>query len=471
MLSIEMDRATMAYTLAAHIIIVSISLALPIIMVLAEYLGYRKGNVYFKTLAKRLSTALVIFFAVGTASGIAVASELLVLFPGFMSFVGKVAILPFYIEVFAFFGESVLLGIYVYSWNKVANRKVHMLMGALIAVFANLSGVLIIMINAWMNTPNGFNILGYEKTGILSGVNPLAVFLTNSTPVEELHALGGTLFTGAFLMTGYFAYRLLKSRIDLEKEYYKSALKISFALTFVLMIFVAIGGTLSMDMMFSYQPLKYAVMDLDMVPHAFAYEMLFGFKVPIPGLQSILATGSPSGIVPGLSSYPSADWAPLWIHDTFDAMVLTGTIMGLLLLAGVIASFIESSGRKSKSAISRLFMLFHPTQSRLMLKLLPVFSLVALFTLEDGWVTDEVGRQPYIIYNVMKTYTAANTSASVIPVAIALMLFYVFIYFFTAYSLKRIFSGRDLDSELESNLEKEFGKQRKTDGKASPGGR
>ncbi len=470
MLSIEMDRATMAYTLAAHIIIVSISLALPIIMVLAEYLGYRKGNVYFETLSKRLSTALVIFFAVGTASGIAVASELLVLFPGFMSFVGKVAILPFYVEVFAFFGESVLLGIYVYSWNKV-NRKVHMLMGAFIAVFANLSGVLIIMINAWMNTPNGFNIIGYGKTGVISGVNPLSVFLTNSTPIEELHALGGTLFTGAFLITGYFAYRLLKSKIDLEKEYYKNALKMSFALTFVLVIFVAIGGTLSMDMMYSYQPLKYAVMDLDMVPHAFAYEMLFGFQVPIPGLQSILATGSPSGTVPGLSSYPVSDWAPLWIHDTFDVMVLSGTIMSLLLLAGVIASFIESRGKGSKSAIARFFMLFHPTQSRLMLKLLAGFSLVALFTLEDGWVTDEVGRQPYIIYHVMKTYAAANVSASVIPVGIALMLFYVFIYAFTAYSLKRIFSGRDLGSELESNMEKEFGKGRKIEGNVSTGGR
>lgn len=451
MLSIEMDRATMAYTLAAHIIIVSISLALPVIMVIAEYLGYRKNDRFYSTLSRRLSTALIIFFAVGTASGIAVASELLVLFPGFMELVGKVAILPLYIEVFAFFGESILLGIYVYSWDKVASRRLHLAMGAFIAVFANLSGVLIIMINAWMNTPNGFNLLDYTKTGVLTGINPLSVFLTSSTPIEELHALSSTIFTGAFLLTGYFAYKLLRSGTEESRRYFSGALKISFALTFILVLLVGLGGTFSMDMMFKYQPIKYAAMDLDMVTHAHAWEMLFGFRVPIPNLQSLLATGSASGVVPGLSSVPVYDWPPLWIHDTFDAMVLTGTVMGLLLLSGVVASVLYYRNQGPGSKIHRLIMKFHPIRSRLMLKLLIIFSLMALFTLEDGWVTDEVGRQPWVVYNVMTTSSAANISSTAVPMGVSLMVFYVVIYAFTFLMLRKILGNRDLEDELHDS--------------------
>lgn len=453
-LTADFDRATMAYTLGAHIILASLGMSLPIIMVIAEYLGLRKRDAYYSALSRRLSIAMVVLFAVGTASGIAVASELLVLFPPFMSVVGKVSILPFYIEVFAFFGESILLGIYVYSWDKIASRRLHMLMGSFIAVFANLSGVLIIMVNSWMNTPNGFNIEIYRDHGLLTNIDPLAVFMTNSTPIEELHALVGTLFAGAALIMGYFAFRLLKARSPERKRYFRGGLKISFVINAILVWVAIIGGSLSMSMLYKLQPVKYAAIDANMFTRSHAGEKLFGLNLHIPSLQSILATGHPSGVVPGLNSYPSSIWPPLWIHDTFDAMLVLGTLVGLLLLAGVFAAVLRHRKKENRGIIGKLVRIFHPYDSRLMLSFLAISSLLTLFTMEDGWVTDEVGRQPWIIYDVMRTSAAANTSMIVIPMALGLMAFYVIIYVITFVTLKRIFARRNLETDIQKESDR-----------------
>ncbi len=458
---VDIDRITMAYTLAFHILFVCVSLSLPVVMVVSEYLGLRKNDRFYNVLAKRLSIALIIFFAVGTASGIAVAAEMLVLFPAFMSFVGKVAILPLYVEVFAFFGESIALGLYVYSWNRVKSRRLHILLGSMVAFFANMSGVLIIMLNAWMNTPNGFNIAVYLQNGTLTGLNPLAVFMTPSTPVEVVHGLVSTLFTGSFLLTGYFAIRLLKSGTPDTRKYFGNALKLSLAITMILFVPAGLAGSLSMDMLYAHQPAKYAALDLNMLSHNYASEVFFGITIPIPGLQSLLATGSFSGSVPGLNQFPVADWPPLLVHDTFDAMVIGGLLLGLFFLLSflslAISFFVRLKGRTLSEG--SYWKRFHPFNNPVMLRLALLLSLVSLFVMEAGWVTDEVGRQPWIVYNVLTTAQTANVSGSVLPVAILLMTFYGFVFIFTMYILRRIFINRDLSKELENYAtEKRTGK-------------
>ncbi len=452
MFTVDVDRITMAYTLAFHIMFVCVSLSLPVVMVVSEYLGLRKNDRFYNVLAKRLSIALIIFFAVGTASGIAVAAEMLVLFPGFMSFVGKVAILPLYVEVFAFFGESIALGIYVYSWDRIKSRRLHIFLGSLIAFFANMSGVLIIMLNAWMNTPNGFNIAVYLQNGTLTDLNPLAVFMTPSTPVMVVHGLVSTLFTGSFLLTGYFAFRLLGSRTSDTKKYFGNALKLSFALTMILFIPAGLAGSLSMDMLYAHQPAKYAALDLNMISHNYANEVFFGITIPIPGLQSLLATGSFSGFVPGLNQFPVTDWPPLLVHDTFDAMVIGGILVGIFFLLSLLSLAVSFYLRLKGRTLSEgsYWKHFHPFNNPAMLRLTLLLSLVSLFIMEAGWVTDEVGRQPWIVYNVMRTAQAANISSGVLPVAILLMTFYAFMFIFTIYILRRIFINRDLSKDLEN---------------------
>jgi cytochrome d ubiquinol oxidase subunit I len=453
----EMDRTAIAYSLGIHILFVSISLALPIIMVVAEYIGFKRNNAYFDLLSRRMSKAMVLFFAIGTASGIAVAVELLVLWPGFMGLVASVAILPFYVEVFAFFMEGIALGIYIYSWDKIANRYLHMFFGAMIAFFANLSGVLIIMVNAWMNTPNGFNISAYLENGALTGLNPLSVFGTPSTLIEVMHGLGSTLFTGAFLILTYFAIKFLRAKSTELKYYFKSGLKIALGLVSITFIPVGLGGTLSMGMLGTLEPAKYAALDMNLVPHSNAYEYLFGWKVPIPGLQSILLTGKSLGIVPGLSSFPKSDWPPLFVHTTFDLMTIFGIILGVFIIVSLIAIatryyISKSRNLKRKPRLSRIF---DPVTGSFMTYATVFMGAIAMITLELGWITDEVGRQPWIVYDVVKTYTVSNLSGWVIPLGIFIMVVYSFLAVFTVFMFKRILTDDDILLKLKDYQSRE----------------
>lgn len=451
MLPTEMDRITIAYSLGIHILFVSISLALPIVMVVAEYIGFKRKNAYFDLLSRRMAKAMVLFFAIGTASGIAVAAELLVLWPGFMGLVASVAILPLYVEIFAFFMEGIALGIYIYSWDKVANRHLHMFFGAMIAFFANLSGVLIIMINAWMNTPNGFNIAAYLKNGSLTGLSPLSVFLTASTPLEVMHALGATLFTGAFLILAYFAMKMLLAKSTELKYYFKNGLKIAFGLAALVFLPVGLGGTWSMGMLSSFEQAKYAALDLNMSPHSNAYEYLFGWKVPIPGLQSILDTGKASGVVPGLSSFPKSDWPPLYVHATFDLMTIFGIVLGVFIIVGLMAILARYSISRSKNSKGkpRLSKLFDPVAGSFMTYVAIFMGAIAIITLELGWITDEVGRQPWIVYGIVKTYTVGNMSGWIVPLGIFVMVMYTFLAIFTFYILTRILRNDDIILKLK----------------------
>jgi Cytochrome bd-type quinol oxidase, subunit 1 len=177
---INFNRFLMGYTLGAHILIVTLSISLSVIVSAAEFIGLRRKDVYFESLSRRLAKALVIFFAVGTASGTVLAVELFALWPSFMVFIGKVDILPFYYEVFAFFLETISLVLYVYYWDAFRNRYKHWALSLFVAIGTVMSAVFITMINAFMNTPAGFTLVNGQPTNI----NPLAAVMAPSGFVE-----------------------------------------------------------------------------------------------------------------------------------------------------------------------------------------------------------------------------------------------------------------------------------------------
>ncbi len=433
------DRFLMGFSLGVHIILAVIGVALPAIIVAAELVGIKRKDPYYTRIAKRLTTMLIVFFAVGTASGTLVALELLFLWPKFMVLVGKVAILTLYVEVFAFFLEAIFLGVYVYSWDKFKNRYAHAFTGVLVALGAVLSAVFITMLNAFMNTPVGFNIPEYVKTGIIAGVQPLAVFSTPATFIEVVHVVSTTYFAGGFIFILYFAYRMLRSEGD-ERLHYRKGLNIAFSLTFIATFFAVITGILSISALYSIQPEKFAAMELDLYPRINAPELLGGFYsngkitgliASIPGLQSYLATGSVNGSVPGLSSYPQSTWPPLIVHFMFDTMVGLGFGFGFLMIAIFLMLVFKR----------------HPFEKRWMLKLLVVVGVVAVFLLELGWATAEIGRQPWIVYNVLRVSQAANTSPSIIPLAVFFVAFYLLVLPFTVLVIKRLLKDRPVSKE------------------------
>ena len=431
MYAVFFDRFLTGYSLFIHIILASLGMALPLFILSAELIGIKFGDRHYQMIAKRLATVFVVLFAVGAASGILIALELLLIWPKFMSVVSQVAILPFYIEVFAFFVETIFLGIYIYSWDRFKNRITHLISGIPIVIGSALSAVLITMINAFMNTPAGFSIPTYLRTGAITNVMPFAVFSTPSTALEVSHVVATAYFAGMFMLLAYAAFMLLRAKDEERKSYYKKWIRLSLIFCFIFTIFAIVTGLWSISALMRLQPEKFAAIEGNLKPQAYAPEMIGGipvngmyrYYIDIPSLQSILATGSASGMVPGLSSYPRSTWPPLIIHLMFDmlftAAVLVGLIVALILLMFLI-------GRK-------------PLENRFALSLMFISGLLAVFALEDGWVMEELGRQPWIIYNVMLVSQAANGTPGIPLVALLILAFYIAVIPVVIIVLRRIF--------------------------------
>ncbi|PYB67501.1 cytochrome ubiquinol oxidase subunit I [Thermoplasma sp. Kam2015] len=440
------DRLLFAYSIGVHIILVTMSISTIVVLSVAEYLGIRYKDKYYDLMAKRLAKVFTIFFAIGTASGIVMAAELVILFPKFFAVVAAVAMVPFYLEIFAFFTETIFLIIYIYYWDAFKNRITHWILTFFIGAGTLGSAAFIVMVNAWMNTPNGFNIPVYESTGKIVDVNPWASVNAPSFLAQIAHVVPETLLAGTMLIGGYFAYRYLRSKDIDERTFYMKGSKIAAALSMFYVILTGISGSLEASALIAYQPLKYSAIELNLMGgRAFEPEKLFGTiaygkivgAITIPGLQSLLAgTGNASYVVPkGLMYYPMNEWPPLIVHTMFDLMVLFGILIGLYLLAYLIMWAMKKQ----------------PYSNKWMAILFPLFGLISMYTMEDGWVVDEVGRQPWIIYNVMYVYQGANTTTSMIGPGIAMIIFYTLLIPVSFYFSARVFNREEVSKEVSES--------------------
>jgi cytochrome d ubiquinol oxidase subunit I len=440
MLVVGFDRALTGFSLFIHIILASIGIALPVIILSLEFLGIRKNDRDYEVMAKRLAIVFVILFAIGTASGILIALELLFIWPNFMALVSQVAILPFYIEVFAFFIETIFLGIYIYSWDKFKSKYMHLLSGIPIAIGAALSGILISMINAFMNTPTGFNIPAFLNNGTITNVMPFAVFTGPSTAIEYTHVLFTSYLAGALIFLSYFAFMLLKTKDEKKIAYYKKGLKVAIVIGIIATVFSVYTGLVSISSLLTLQPEKYAAIEGNIYPQSYAPERLGGipvngtleYYIPIPDLQSILATGSLSGMVPGLSSYPKSTWPPLIVHLMFDMLLGSSFLIGFIFFIFVVLFLLKKK----------------PLEKKIILYSLVLLGFLAVFALEDGWVMSELARQPWIIYNVMLVSAAANYSSGISPVTVIIMIFYIVAIPVAVLLIRKVFRNRPLENEL-----------------------
>jgi len=432
-------RFLFAFTIGSHILLVSTSIALVILISVSEFLSIRKQDPVYEALVRRLSKVFVISFGVGTASGIVMAVELVGLFPSFMTLVSSTgAVVLLYAEVSAFFLEVLALVLYVYYWNSFRKRHYHWIT-SLFLVFGTLaSAVLITMLNAWMNTPNGFDVSAFISSGFktITNVEPFAAFLTVSTVAQVFHVLVTTLFAGTMVIGAYFAYWFVKSGDAGEKAMYSRALRILGAVAIITIILSGISGSEEMGSLLVNQPLKYAALDANTVPGTNLPDRFFGSIVngsyvggiSVPGMQALLArfeTGVT--ILPGLSQFPANTWPPLLVSTTFNVMTVGGLVLGLFLFIYFV-SFVMKR---------------RPYESRRLLYLWIPAAVLAMIVYELGWATDEVGRQPWIVYNVMTVGQAANTSDALLIPGIVIVLFYLAVVPFTFYLYSRVFRGSD----------------------------
>jgi cytochrome d ubiquinol oxidase subunit I len=388
----------MGTSLGFHIVFAVLGVGLPLLMCVAEGLALWRRDEAWMVLARRWSRAFGILFAVGAVSGTVLSFELGLLWPRFMAFSGGIFGLPFSAEGFAFFIEAIFLGLYLYGWDRLSPVK-HWLASIPIALSGAASSVFVVMANAWMNTPAGFRL---GPDGQLAQVDPLAAALNPSTATEDPHMLVSAYVVTGFLVAAIYAAGLLRGRDDI---FHRRGLASGMAMGAVAIVLAGITGDSSARFIYEAQPAKFAAMEgiyrtqrgapitLLGIPSDAQHRVLYGIE--IPKALSFLATFDPNAEVKGLDTFPAADRPnPVLVHLSFDGMVGFGTFLGLL------------------AALFWLLAIWRrvvPTRRLLLLGLVAA-GPASVAAMEAGWFVTEFGRQPWIVYGIMRTSEAATTA-------------------------------------------------------------
>jgi cytochrome bd ubiquinol oxidase subunit I len=387
-------RSQMGLSLAWHIILACFGVGLPGLVLLAEWRGIRTGDPHLRLLARRWAKAMGLLFAVGAVSGTILSIEMGVLWSGLMANWGQVIGLPFAIEGIAFFIEAIFLGIYLYGWDRLSPRA-HLLSGLPIFAAGLTSAFFVVTANAWMNTPTGYTL----AHGRLTSVDPLAAMFNPASGPETVHMILAALMVTAFGTASVYAVAMLRGRRD---RYHRVGLLMPLTAGVILAPLQIVAGDWAARMVAADQPVKLAAMEGLAKTTAGAPESVGGYysggrlhdALRIPDGLSLLTRLSPHAKIQGLDSVPAADRPPLvtLVHLSFDTMVGIG--FGLLALGGWLA---WSWWRRRDIPPTRWF-----------LRCVAASGVATVIAMELGWITTEVGRQPWIVYRVMKVAAAVN---------------------------------------------------------------
>jgi cytochrome d ubiquinol oxidase subunit I len=393
-------RSQMAVSLAFHIIFAEVGIAMPLMMTIAEWRWLRSGEEVYLDLAKRWAKGTAILFAVGAVSGTVLSFELGLLWPGFMRYAGAIIGMPFSLEGFAFFTEAIFLGVYLYGWDRIPARA-HLFSGLLVALSGALSGIFVVIANAWMNAPSGFRLVNGQPID----VDPIAAMGNAAALSQTIHMTIAAYAATALAVAGIHAYVLrrrggtpLSERLA---RFHRAAMAVTLSIGIPAAILQPISGDLSARFVARFQPVKLAAMEGQFETEQGAPLRLGGlpdtdrgetrFALEIPRALSLLAFHDPNATVRGLNAFPRADWPPVPIvHIAFQAMVGLGTAMALVAVWAAVL------------AVRRRALSYESTDRALLLALVIVAPFGFLAT-EAGWFTTEVGRQPWIVYGVLRT--------------------------------------------------------------------
>jgi cytochrome bd ubiquinol oxidase subunit I len=378
-------RQMQALSLAVHIPLVCFGIAFPAMVLFLEAMWLRTGDPLYKALAKRWSHAMAILFAIGVVTGTILSFELGLLWPEFMATFGDVFGLAFGLEGFSFFTEAIFIAIYIYGWDRLPPR-VHFLAGFPILAAGILGAFFVSSVNGWMNDPTGFNVVG----GKVVDPRPWAALLNDNMWHELIHMYLAGYIVAGFIVAGVYSYAWLHGRRD---RYHRTALVVTLAFaSLAAPVQVVVGDWAGRDVARN-QPVKLAAFEgLERTQNGAPFSI--GGIIEVPRMLSVLAFHDPNARVQGLEIVPPSDRPPVTIvRVAFQTMVGIGT--GLALLGAV---FFVTWLRRHRLPRSVWFY-------RAVMAAGPL-SFVALIA---GWVTTEVGRQPWIVYEVMRTEQAVTS--------------------------------------------------------------
>jgi cytochrome d ubiquinol oxidase subunit I len=407
-------RQMQAMSFMVHIPLVCFGIAFPAMVLFVEGLWLRTGDPLYKLLAKRWSKAMVLLFAVGVVTGTILSFEMGLLWPEFMATFGDVFGLAFGVEGFSFFIEAIFIAIYVYGWDRLPPR-VHLAAGVPMVIAGVTGSLMVIAVNGWMNQPTGFRIEGGEVVDI----HPWKALFNDNFWHEFVHMYLAGFIVAGFLVAGVYGYGWLKGR---RERHHRVALVVALTIAALVAPAQLLVGDWAARTVAVNQPVKLAAFEgLQDTTKGAPFSLPGG--VEIPDLLSLLAFHDPNATVKGLNIVPADDRPPVGlVKFSFRTMVAIGSA-----LAALGAWFLWTWWRHFRLPTSRWFY-------RALVAAGPL-SLVALIA---GWITTEVGRQPWVVYEVMRTEEAV-TGAGGIPVGfVALALIYAGLVAIAAVMLRRL---------------------------------
>ncbi len=418
-------RAQMAMSLAFHIIFAAIGIGMPLLMVIAEGLHLRSKDHLYLELSKAWARGTAVLFAIGAVSGTVLSFELGLLWPRFMRFAGGIIGLPFSLEGFAFFTEAIFLGIYLYGWGRVKSH-IHWLAGLVIAISGFISGAFVLTANGWMNAPSGFDLVNGQPVNI----DPIAAMLNPASLHEILHMNLAAYVATAFSVAGIHAFFLLRQP---NHPLHRRALGIALTVACITIPLQGLSGDLSARRVAILQPAKLAAMEalyktqqgapliLGGLPDSNAMTVRYGIELPY--LLSLLAFRQPEAVVTGLDAFRRDQWPNVsLVHWSFDIMVVCGLAMGGVALWAV-----------------WLWWRRRLPHSPAFLKAVVASAPLGFIAIETGWIVTEVGRQPWIIYNIMPTAEAVTPVRGIMFFLIFFTLLYLILSVILIFVLRRQF--------------------------------
>src|SRR6201990_1575772 len=408
---LEAARSQMAFTLGFHIILASLGVAFLAMMLIANYRGLRHDDQDALLLAQRWSKVVAVTFAVGAVTGTVLSFEFGLLWPAFTGRFGQVFGVLFAIEGICFFLEAIFVAIYIFGWKRLAPWT-HFWAGVPIVITGLGGAFSVVAVNSWMNQPQGFS----PTSGDVTKVEPLKVVFNPDAPYEVPHILLAAYLVTGFIVASVYAVGMLRGRRD---RYHRLGVLIPLTVACIATPIQFAVGDSAARAIANDQPVKFAAMECvqktstDVTEYIFGRCTSSGVKggLAIPGFDSFLVGWSTSTQVTGLDSVAPEDRPPAnpMLHWAFDTMVGICTAM---IALGLWLAFVW--WRKRDIPKTAWF-----------LRAVAVSGVAAIVALECGWIVTEVGRQPWIVYNILRTKDAVTNSSGIRVTFVIVVLLYI----------------------------------------------
>ncbi|MBF0504395.1 MAG: cytochrome ubiquinol oxidase subunit I [Candidatus Omnitrophica bacterium] len=408
-----LSRIQFTLTVMFHYIYPPLSIGLGLIILIMESMYMLTRNPLYHQMTKFWVKIFGLIFAIGVATGIVMEFEFGTNWSTYSRYVGDVFGSALAAEgVFAFFLESGFLAILLFGWDKVT-PLMHWVSALLVCFGAHFSAVWIVVANSWMQTPAGYHIVG-EGMHARAEITDFWAMVFNPSSMQRLsHVLSAAWLTGAFLVLSISAYYLLKKQ---HIDFAKASMKVALTVALFACAAQLLTGRISAEGVALHQPTKLAAMEGHFAPNAVADFYLFGLVdeknaqvtgPKIPGMVSFFIHGNFDTPVRGLGSFEKKDRPPVAItFYAYHLMLMIGILLVMMIAVGLVLL-----------ATGRLF------ETRWYLSVLVPSVLLPQFANQLGWFAAEVGRQPWIVYGLLRTSEGLSRAIKADVVWISLIMF------------------------------------------------